>query len=132
AALADLHAHRQRRAADAGCGDLGLGALALPLLFTARDVVLPCAIRPASGWHRDALGDQEVRREAVGDALHVPALAELRDVLGQDDLHAREPSLSIHARSRGPSPLCCTASPTVETAPGMRRMTLRTGPGVSR
>src|SRR6476469_10060409 len=37
AALADLHAHRQRRARDAGGCDLSVGAFTLPLLFAAGD-----------------------------------------------------------------------------------------------
>src|SRR4051794_34396524 len=47
AALADLHAHRQRRRSDSRRGDLGVGPLALALVLARRDVVLPCPVRAA-------------------------------------------------------------------------------------
>src|SRR4030095_8505101 len=53
AALADLDAHRERRARDPGGRDLGLLALALPLVLAAGDVVLPRPIRPACSGHRE-------------------------------------------------------------------------------
>src|SRR5262245_1783427 len=74
AALADRAAQRAGRARDAGPGALGLFALALPLVLAAGDVVLPGPIRPARRRHRELLGDEEVRRVAVGDRLHLPAL----------------------------------------------------------
>ena len=88
AALADLHAHRERRAADAGRRDLGLVALALALLLAAGDVVLPRAVGAAGGRDGELLGDEEVRSRSRRRRLHLAALAELGDVLGQDDLHA--------------------------------------------
>src|SRR6185312_6839956 len=84
------------------------------------------------GGHGQLLGDEEVRRIAVGDLLHVPALADLRHVLRQDDLHALESSLLIQARVRGPRPNCFNASPIPPISSGTRRMVRRTGPGVKR
>src|SRR5438067_1629149 len=49
AALADLHAHRQRGAADPLRGDLGFLTLALALLLATGDVVLPGPVRAAGG-----------------------------------------------------------------------------------
>ena len=132
AALADLDAHRQGRAADPGRGDLGVGALAHPLVLAARDVVLPRPVGTARGGHGQLLRDEEVRREAVRDLLHLPALAELGHVLRQDDLHALVSSLLIQARVRGPRPSCLMASPTPPMSAGTRRMVRRTGPGVKR
>ena len=56
AALADLHAHRQGRAADPGRGDLGILALALALVLAARDVVLPRPIGAAGRRHGELCG----------------------------------------------------------------------------
>src|SRR5690242_8736816 len=57
AALADLHAHRERRRRDAGGRDVGLLALALALLLAAGDVVLVRAIGTARRRDRKLLGD---------------------------------------------------------------------------
>ena len=54
AALADLDAHGQRRAGDPGRRDLGVLALALPLVLAARDVVLPGSVGAAGGRARRA------------------------------------------------------------------------------
>ena len=118
AALADLDAHRQGRAGDAGRGDLGVLALALALVLAARDVVLPGAIGAAGRGHGELLRDEEVGRVAVGDLLHLAALADLRHVLRQDDLHALRSSLLIQARVRGPRPSCLMASPMPPTRSG--------------
>ena len=50
------------------------------------------------------LRDEEVAGVAVGDVLHLAALAERRNVGRQDDLHAGVASLLIHSRNRGPTP----------------------------
>ena len=82
------------------------------LVLAARDVVLPGAIGAAGRGHGQLLRDEEVGGVAVGDLLHVAALADLRHVLRQDDLHALRSSLLIQARVRGPRPSCFMASPT--------------------
>src|SRR6185503_2448742 len=112
--------------------DFGLGPLALALVFAAGDVVLPGSIRAAGGRDGDAARDEEVRGVAVCHRLHLAALAELVDVLGQDDLHAIGSSLLIHSRTRGPMPDCWTAAPAWPSSSGIRRSVLRTGPGVMR
>src|SRR6185369_2546577 len=71
AALADLDAHRQRGRADAGRGDLGVGALAAALLLARGDVVLPGAVGAAGRGHGQLAGDEEVRGEAIGNGFHL-------------------------------------------------------------
>src|SRR4029079_12690419 len=132
AALADLDAHREGGGRDPGCRDVGFLALPLPLVLAAGDVVLPGAVGAAGGRHRDSLRNEEVRGEAVGHLLHFAALAELVDVLGQDDLHAIGSSLLIHSRTRGAIPDCWSAAPAWANSSGMRRIVLRTGLGVNR
>src|SRR6185369_178652 len=111
AALADLDAHRERRRGDPRGRDLGFGALADSLVLATGDVVLPGAVGTAGGRHRDPVRNEEVGGVAVGHLLHLAALAELLDVLGQDDLHAVRSSLLIQSRTRGPMPVCWMAAP---------------------
>src|SRR4029078_10766545 len=75
---------------------------------------------------------EEVRGEAVRDLLHLATLADLVDVLREDDLHALRSSLLIQARVRGPRPSGFIASPTPPMSAGTRRMVRRTGLGVKR
>src|SRR3954452_303172 len=100
-ALADFHAHRERRRTDTRLGDLGLLALLLALILPARDVVVPGAVSAPRGRDSQRVRDEVVRRVAVGDLLELAALAELRDVAGQDDLQVVGSSLLIQARVRG-------------------------------
>src|SRR5690242_19456651 len=132
AALADLHAHRERRRTDPRRRDLGLFTFLLALVLTTGDVVLPRPVRAAGRRDGQRLGDQVVRGVAVGDLLEFAALAELRDVPGQDDLQVVGSSLLIHARVRGTTPDRSMARPVAEMRPGTRRMVRRTGPGVKR
>src|SRR4051794_16575394 len=132
AALTDLDAHREGRARDARRCDLGFLALALPFVLATRDVVLPCTVRAAGGGHGERVWDEEVGRIAVGDLLHLPALAQLGHVLREDDLHALRSSLLIQALVRGPRPSVLMASLTPPMNSGTRRMVRRTGPGVKR
>src|SRR5207237_1373565 len=132
AALADLHAHRQGRARNAVGGDLGFLSLALALVLAAGDVVLPGAIRTAGRRHGESLRNEEVRGKAVGDRLELAALAQCGHVVGQDDLHAGEPSLLIQDRNRGPIPDSSTARIAAPRASGTRRSAARTGRGVKR
>src|SRR5206468_11755093 len=117
---------------DPGRRYLGVFAVALALVLAARDVVLPGPVGAAGCRHRDPVGDQEVRGIAVGHRLHLAALAELVDVLGQDDLHAIGSSLLIQCRTRGPMPDSLIAVPAWPSSSGIRRIVLRTGPGVNR
>src|SRR4029079_11854508 len=128
AALTDLDAHRERRARDAGRGDLGFLALACPRVLAAGDVVLPGAVCAAGGGHGQLLRDEEVRREAVRDLLHLATLADLVDVLREDDLHALRSSLLIQARVRGPRPSVFMASLAPPMSSGTRRMVRLHGP----
>src|SRR5262249_9139297 len=132
AALADLDAHREGRRADPGRRDLGFLALALALVLAAGDVVLPGAVRATAPPDGGGGRNEEVRGFAAGHLLHLPALAELVDVLGQDALHAVPSSLVIHSRTRGPMPLDWSAAPAWPISSGIRRIVLRTGPGVIR
>src|SRR4029453_17536626 len=87
---------------------------------------------PPRLWHGKRLRDQIVRRVAVGDLLELAALAERRDVPGQDDLQVVGSSLLIQARVRGTTPDRSMARPAAWMRPGTRRMVRRTGPGVKR
>src|SRR5262249_14260813 len=138
ATLADLDAHRQGRAADALCCDLGVFPLALALLLAAGDVVLPRAVCAACRRYGEVLLDQEVSCVPIGDILELAALSERADVLGENDLHAGASSVRWWVVVLDTAAICRRRRRLTSRRPrimarlamiGSRRRALRTGRG---